>query len=77
HIRLRDISAEALLGARPDDPGLAEAIECVEAADGIVVATPIYKAAYSGLLKAFLDALPQFGLAGKTVLQLATGGSLA
>ena len=28
-------------------------------ADLVIVATPIYKAAYSGLLKAFLDLLPQ------------------
>ena len=41
----------------------------------IVVATPVYKAAYSGLLKVFLDLLPQTALAGKTVLPLATGGS--
>jgi FMN reductase len=43
----------------------------------VVIATPIYKAAYSGALKAFLDLLPQFGLTGKVVLPLATGGSLA
>jgi FMN reductase len=42
-----------------------------------VIGTPIYKAAYSGLLKALLDLLPQFALAGKSVLPLATGGSLA
>jgi FMN reductase len=41
----------------------------------VVVATPVYKAAYSGVLKVFLDLLPQTGLAGKTVLPLATGGS--
>ncbi|MBN8941270.1 MAG: NADPH-dependent FMN reductase [Rhizobiales bacterium] len=77
HIRLRDIDAQAMLGGKPDDAGLAEAIACIAAADGVIVATPIYKAAYSGLLKAFLDLLPQFGFAGKTILQLATGGSLA
>jgi FMN reductase len=49
----------------------------VAAADGIVVASPIYKAAYSGLLKTFLDVLPQFALRGKVVLPLATGGSIA
>ena len=37
----------------------------------------MYKAAYSGLLKTFLDVLPQFGLRGKVVLPIATGGSLA
>jgi FMN reductase len=41
----------------------------------VVVATPVYKAAYSGILKAFLDLLPQFGLTNKLVLPLATGGS--
>ena len=37
----------------------------------------MYKAAYSGLLKALLDLLPQYALEGKTVLPLATGGSIA
>jgi FMN reductase len=37
----------------------------------------VYKASYSGLLKALLDLLPQFALAGKTVLPLATGGTNA
>ncbi|WP_279379314.1 NAD(P)H-dependent oxidoreductase [Bordetella bronchiseptica] len=41
------------------------------------MATPVFKASYSGLLKAFLDVLPQFALAGKSVLPLATGGSVA
>lgn len=77
HVRLRELDPAALIGGRLDDAGLAAAIRDVETADGLVIATPIYKAAYSGLLKAFLDALPQFGLAGRTVLPLATGGSLA
>ena len=49
----------------------------VAAARLVIVATPIYKAAYSGLLKTFLDLLPQDVLRGKTVLPLATGGSAA
>ena len=44
-------------------------------AQAIVVATPIYKAAYSGVLKLFLDLLPQTAFKGKTVLPMATGGS--
>jgi len=42
-----------------------------------VFATPIFKAAYSGLLKCMLDILPQFALAGKAILPIATGGSVA
>ena len=51
------------------------ALALVEDADAVVVATPVYKASYTGILKAFLDLLPQDGLAGKLVLPLATGGS--
>jgi FMN reductase len=74
---LRALPAEDLLQARTSAPALASAIELVASASGVVVATPIYKAGYSGLLKAFLDVLPQFGLRDKVVLPLATGGSIA
>lgn len=77
HLRLRDLPADALLTADTLNPGVARAVETLAAADGVVLATPTYKAAYSGLLKVFLDLLPQFGFAGKTVLPVATGGSLA
>ena len=74
---VRNLPPEELMHARFDAPAIIEALAQVAAADGIVVATPIYKAAYSGLLKTFLDVLPQFGLRGKVVLPLATGGSIA
>jgi FMN reductase len=74
---VRDLPAEDLLHARFDAPRIAQAIAQVASADGVVVATPVYKAAYSGLLKTFLDVLPQNGLHGKVVLPLATGGSTA
>jgi FMN reductase len=74
---VRNLPAADLMHARFDSPAIIEASALVAAADGIVVATPIYKAAYSGLLKTFLDVLPQFGLRGKVVLPLATGGSIA
>ena len=54
-----------------------EATRRVAHADVVVVATPVYKAAYSGVLKVFLDLLPQFALRDKVVLPLATGGSSA
>ena len=51
------------------------ALDQVARATTVVICTPIYKAAYSGVLKVFLDLLPQTGFKGKTVLPLATGGS--
>jgi len=77
HILIRDLPAQALVTADVKDPVVAEAVAALDAADGVIVATPIYKASYTGLLKTFLDLLPQFALAGKTVLPLASGGSLA
>ncbi|MGC4937839.1 NADPH-dependent FMN reductase [Kribbella sp. DT2] len=76
-IVLRDLPAEPLLRGRADDPVIQTAIDVLAAADAVVVTTPVYKAAYSGLLKVFLDLLPQYALRGKTVLPLATGGTPA
>ena len=77
HLKLLDLPAEALLTADTSDPQIMRAQERLDRADGVVIATPVYKAAYTGLLKAWLDLLPQLALASKTVLPLATGGSLA
>lgn len=45
----------------------------VAATDVLVVASPTYKAAYTGLLKAFLDRYPNDGLAGVTAIPVMTG----
>ena len=72
---VRDLPAQALLHADFGDPAVRQAQALVAAADAVVIATPVYKASCSGILKAFLDLLPQDGLAGKLVLPVATGGS--
>ncbi|SMP74610.1 NADPH-dependent FMN reductase [Noviherbaspirillum suwonense] len=74
-LQVRDLPATALLQADFGHAGLVAACALVADADALVIATPVYKAAYSGVLKAFLDLLPQDGLKGKLVLPLATGGS--
>jgi FMN reductase len=74
---VRDLPAEDLLHARLDSAALQRAVGLVERARGVVISTPVYKASYTGVLKTFLDLLPQFGLAGKVVLPLVTGGTLA
>lgn len=76
-IVLRHLPAGPLLAGATDDPAIAEAVRVLQEADAVVVTTPVYKAAYSGLLKVFLDLLPQFALQGKVVLPIATGGSPA
>ena len=77
NIAVRELPASELLAADTRNPAIADALSAVEQASIVIVATPIYKASYSGLLKSFIDLLPQFGLKDKAVLPIATGGSSA
>jgi FMN reductase len=74
-LHIRDLSPQSLLLGDTAHRTIAAAIDQVARARAIVVATPVYKAAYSGVLKVFLDLLPQTALKNKTVLPMATGGS--
>ncbi|OYT91004.1 MAG: FMN reductase (NADPH) [Burkholderiales bacterium PBB3] len=74
-LRVRDLSPQALILADFGHRTISQAVGQVAQADVVVVATPVYKAAYSGVLKVFLDLLPQDAFKGKTILPLATGGS--
>jgi FMN reductase len=47
----------------------------IEGADLLVVATPVYRASYTGLFKHFFDFVDQYALVDKPVLLAATGGS--
>ncbi len=72
---LRLLPAQPLLLGDAAQPELASALRRVKEARALVIATPVYKAAYSGLLKVFLDLLPQDALSKKWVLPLVTSGS--
>lgn len=76
-LAVRELTPEALFAADTSDPTIRAALHAVAEAAGVVVATPVYKAAYTGLLKTLLDLLPQHALAGKAALPLALGGSPA
>lgn len=76
-ISVRDFEPADLLFARTDSPAIQQAIETVAQAQAVIIASPVYKAAYSGALKTLLDLLPQSALAGKSILPVATGGSAA
>ena len=75
--QIRDFPAEDLLHARFDSPKVIDLLQQVANADGLVIATPVYKASFSGALKTVLDLLPERALAHKVVLPMATGGSIA
>ena len=66
--------ADHLLTGFPSG-ALAEAIEAVRAADGLVMVTPVFSASYSGLFKTFVDVLEPGLLDGTPVLVAATAGT--
>lgn len=77
HWHLQNFAPEDLLYARFDSPALLTLIDQLSEADGLIVATPVYKASFSGALKTLLDLLPERALEHKVVLPLATGGTIA
>jgi FMN reductase len=52
-----------------------EHLQRIEAADLLVVATPVYRASFTGLFKHLFDFVGQYALLGTPVLLAATGGS--
>ncbi|MEU0241571.1 NAD(P)H-dependent oxidoreductase [Nocardiopsis sp. NPDC006198] len=66
-----------LLLAPGPQPQVEAALERVRATDLLVVASPTYKATYTGLLKVFLDLLPSGGLAGVTAVPVLVMASAA
>jgi FMN reductase len=70
-----DVPAEDLLLGRVDSEALLMVARQIHAADGVIIGTPVYKAAYTGILKAFLDLLDRDALAEKVVLPIALGGT--
>jgi FMN reductase len=88
-----ELVVEKLTGAPPDrvidvidlgagllgwgDPAVEEAVAAVKAAEVAVVASPTYKATYTGLLKLFLDQIGTGDLAGVVAVPLMLGGGPA
>jgi len=88
-----ELVAEKLTGSAPEhvidvvdlgagllgwgDPKVAEAKDIVKSADLLVVASPTFKATYTGLLKLFLDQFGQGELGQVTTFPLMLGGSWA
>ena len=76
-INVAELPAEDLIHTKFESEHIVKANGLVAEADAIIVVSPVYKASYTGVLKTFLDLVPERGLAGKVVLPLFMGGSLA
>jgi FMN reductase len=72
HFSLRDFDAADVLLAQMTGPRIADFVDAAKQASAIVLSTPVYKASYSGALKALVDLIPPDALAGKPALGVAT-----
>ncbi|MGG6311613.1 NADPH-dependent FMN reductase [Paenibacillus macerans] len=77
HLNVGELPPEDLIHTKFESEAIVKANALVAGADAVIVASPVYQASYTGVLKTFLDLVPQKGLAGKVVLPLFIGGSLA
>jgi FMN reductase len=76
-IDVAKLPAEDLIHTKFESEPIVKANGLLAEADAVIVASPVYKASYTGVLKTFLDLVPQKGFAGKITLPLFIGGSLA
>jgi FMN reductase len=72
-IDLSALSADGLLG-RAEDPAVADTVARAAAADVLLLATPVYRATYTGAVKAFFDRFQPGALRGTAVVLAATAG---
>ncbi|MEH7746037.1 NADPH-dependent FMN reductase [Neobacillus drentensis] len=74
-IQIRNLPANDLIHAKFDSKEIIEANKKIEDSSIILILTPVYKASFTGVLKTYLDLLPQNSLKNKTVLPIVIGGS--
>ena len=55
-------------------PEVEDALRAIETADLLIVASPVYRASFTGLFKHLFDFVGQYALVGTPVLLAATGG---
>jgi FMN reductase len=76
-VELRDLAhdvTDAMLTGFPSE-ALADVLDAVGGADGLVAVTPVFTGSYSGLFKSFFDVLDNTALTGTPVLVGATAGT--
>lgn len=75
-IELAEIGPSLAGALRRDElaPDVVEALRAIEGADLLVVASPVYRASFTGLFKHLFDFVDQYALVGQPVLLAATGG---
>ncbi|MGE7603596.1 NADPH-dependent FMN reductase [Peribacillus sp. NPDC097675] len=72
---ITDFSPIDLFQGRYDSEDILLLAEKIKQANGIIIGSPVYKASYTGVLKALIDLLPEGAFKDKPVLPIMIGGS--
>lgn len=76
-LTVTSLPPEDLIFTKFNSPAIVEANQLIASADAVLFASPVYKASYTGVLKTFIDLIPEKGLAGKIIAPFFIGGSYA
>lgn len=63
---MAELPAEDLIHTKFESEAIVKANGLVAEADAVIVVSPVYKASYTGVLKTFLDLVPQKGWPAKS-----------
>ncbi|MGE7765683.1 NADPH-dependent FMN reductase [Peribacillus sp. NPDC096540] len=72
---ITDFSADDLFQGRYNSEDIIKLSKKIQEARGIIIGSPVYKASYTGVLKALIDLLPEGAFKNKPVLPIMIGGS--
>ncbi|UYY96562.1 NADPH-dependent FMN reductase [Peribacillus frigoritolerans] len=75
YFSITDFSADDLFQGKYNREDISKLSERIQAARGVIIGSPVYKASYTGVLKALIDLLPEGAFKGKPVLPIMIGGS--
>jgi FMN reductase len=76
-LSVQDVSADDLIHGRYDSPAIKKLSEEIKRADGVIIGSPVYKASFTGVLKALIDLFPEGILKDIPVFPLMVGGSMS
>lgn len=70
-----DLPSQALIQGDFEDRDILKAHKKIEESEMVIILTPVYKSTFSGILKTYLDLLPEKVFDRKTILPFALGGT--
>lgn len=75
HVSVKDVPYQDLFEGNFNSATVQNITTLIQNSKGVLIGSPVYKSAYSGVLKALIDLLPEDVLKHKPILPFMTGGS--